>query len=276
MVEDIGKVISNGFETYTKNLNLSIPFILNILVTGIIAVILFIVGISYIFGPAIPSLERLTSPEEMMSVLLPVVMQNIYTIVFTVILFILLGVFVQSFFTAGAIGMAKQATETGSSSLSTMIESGKENVINLFLAEIMVGLLILAGIVFVVPGILNTSTRLMLIGGLLLWILYILIINIVLAVYRYALVVDALGPVDGVLAGYRFFTKHKMEVFLMVLFLFAIAVAMFIINLIMGFIPIIGLIWPLINLILSLLVVPALTTVWWVRLYTSGTLTETP
>jgi len=46
MVEDIGKIISNGFETYTKNLNLSIPFVLNVVITGLLLVIIVILTAS--------------------------------------------------------------------------------------------------------------------------------------------------------------------------------------------------------------------------------------
>jgi hypothetical protein len=40
MVEDIGKIISNGFETYTKNLNLGVPFVLNVIIMGLAFIIL--------------------------------------------------------------------------------------------------------------------------------------------------------------------------------------------------------------------------------------------
>jgi hypothetical protein len=40
MVEDLGKIISNGFETYTKNLNLGIPFALNVIITSLLAFII--------------------------------------------------------------------------------------------------------------------------------------------------------------------------------------------------------------------------------------------
>ena len=65
------------------------------------------------------------------------------------------GVFVQSFFTAGAIGMAKKASETGDTVLSDMIASGSKNIFRLFLTVLLIGLLMLGGIVFIVPGALD-------------------------------------------------------------------------------------------------------------------------
>ena len=44
MVEDTGKIISNGFETYKKNFNISIPFALNFFITMILGVVLFAMG----------------------------------------------------------------------------------------------------------------------------------------------------------------------------------------------------------------------------------------
>src|SRR3989304_2650456 len=140
MVEETGKIISNGFETYKKNFNISIPFALNFFITMILGVVLFAMGFIYIFGSSLTSLENVSSPEQLVMVLLPLISQHIAEILAIFLIIVIVISFIQSFFTAGAIGMAKQATETGRSSLSTMAEAGKKNVLNLFLAEILVGL----------------------------------------------------------------------------------------------------------------------------------------
>jgi len=197
-----------------------------------------------------------------------------------VIIGILILVFIASFFTAGAIGMARQATETGRSQLSTMMEAGKKNVVNLFLAEIMVMLLFFAGIVFLVPGIKNmnfsqpsenATAGLLLLAGFLLLLIYLLILSVVLAAVRYALVIESLGPVDGILAGIEFFKKNMFDVILLILVTFAVAFVFAIIDQVMGLIPIINIIWFFISLMISVCILSPIMTIWWVRLYMTRT-----
>lgn len=282
MAEDIRKIISNGLETYTKNLNLGIPFVLNFFITGLLAVIMFGIGFFYIFGSSLSSLKNAASPQAIISIILSIITQHLLEIVILILIIFLIIMFFQSFFVAGAIGMTQQATETGKSELSTMIKVGKKNVVNLYLAEILVGLLYLAGIVFIVPGAMktditqllspaNAGALLLLIGGFLLWVIYTVILSLVLAVFPYALVIDALGPVDGILTGFRFFNKHRFDVFLLWLIIGVIVIVLMIIGQVMGFIPVINLIWPFINMFISIFVIPPLTTLWWVRLYMTRT-----
>jgi hypothetical protein len=282
MVEDIGKIISNGFETYTKNLNLGIPFALNVIITGLLAVIVLGLGFSYIFGSSLSSLENATDILYILSIIIPLIMTHLAQIIILLIAFFLISLAIQSFFNAGAIGMAQQATETGKTGPTAMVEAGKKNVVNLFLAEVLVGLLSLAGIVFIVPGALKfdinqllfpekNGAPLLLIAGIFLWVLYVVILNLVLAVFRYALVVDNLEPIDGIVTGFNFFKKNKSEVFVLWLILGIIIVALTIIGELMGFSPVMNFIWPLVNVFISVFVVAPLTTVFWVRLYMTRT-----
>ena len=282
MAEEIGKLMRNGYETYTKNLNLSIPLVLNFFITIILAVILAAFGFLYILGSSLSSLENVSSPEQLASIILPLINQHVFEIVAIFLIIVVVISFIQSYFTAGAIGMAKQATETGKSELSTMALAGNKNVINLFLAEILVGLLSLAGIVFMVPGAMkvditelfspkNTEAGMLLLAGFLIWVLYLMIINLLLIVYRYALVIESLGPIEAITAGFRFFNQHKSDVFILWLVIGAIIIAFAIIGEVMGLIPIINIIWAIVNMIVSIFVIPPLTTVWWVRLYMTRT-----
>lgn len=283
MVEEIGRLIRNGFETYTKNLNLSVPLVLNFFITIILGVILVAIGSLYILGSSLTSIENVsTSPQKLVPIILPLITQHIFTIAAIILIIVVIISFVQSFFTAGAIGMAKQATETGKSELSTMADAGKKNVINLFLAEILIGLLSLAGIVFMIPGAMkvditellssrNTEAAMLLLAGFLLWILYLFIINLLLVVYRYALVVEGLDPIEGITAGVKFFNQHKSDVFILWLFIGVIIIVFAIIGEILGQIPIFSIIWAIVNMIISIFVIPPLTIVWWVRLYMTRT-----
>lgn len=286
MVEDTGKIISNGIETYTNNLNLCIPIVMNAFVTGLLAVFVLGFGFLYIFGSSLSSslssLENAASPQEAVLTILPLVTQHLPEIVVLFLIYFAVASFFQSFFVAGAIGMTQKATETGKSDLSTMIEAGKKNVVALYLAEILVGLLSLAGIVFIVPGAMNTDITqilspekadaiLLLIGGFILWIIYVVILNLVLAVFTYAIVIDNLGPIDGILTGFRFFNNHKSDVFMLWVVIGVIVIVFSIFGELIGQIPVISFIWSFINMFVSIFVIPPLTILWWVRLYMDRT-----
>jgi hypothetical protein len=279
MAEDIGKIISNGIETYTKNINLCVPFILNILLLGLAALIITVIGFLTILG-SYSFKEYNNNPEALALAMISTLSQHVYEIGALVIIGLLILVFIASFFTSGAIGMAREATETGRSQLSTMMEAGKKNVVNMFLAEIMVMLLIFAGIVFLVPGIKsmdfsqpseNAGAGLLLLVGFLLLVIYLLIISVVLSAFGYALVIESLGPVEGILAGIDFFKKNMFDVVLIILVTFAVSFVFAIIDQIMNLIPIINVIWIFISLIISLCILAPITTVWWVRLYMTRT-----
>ncbi len=281
-MEDIGKIISNGFETYTKNLTLAVPFALNAIITGILAITVFGLGFFYLFGSSLSALGSASTPQAAAAILLPIITRHFYEIVILVIIYFLVFLFFQSFFMAGAIGMAQKATETGKSDLAIMIETGKKNVINLYLAEVLVGLLALAGIVFIVPGAMrinldqllsgnNTDAILLLAGGAFLWAIYIAILSLLLAVFSYALVIENLGPVDGIAAGFGFFKAHKSEAFLLWVIIGIILFVLMIADAIFGGIPVLNVIWQFASLIINFLIIPPLTTLWWVRLYMTRT-----
>lgn len=282
MVEDISKIINKGFETYTTNLNLSIPFILNVIITGIFAILMFAIGFAYILGSSLSLLQNAASPEQVFSVLGPLLMSHLKEIVVFCILIFLILMLINSFFISGAIAMTYQATGTGKTELSTMTEAGKKNFINMFMADILVTLLTFAGIVFIVPGAMkldlnnlfiqqNAEAGVLFFGGLLVWILYAIILSLVLVVFRYALVVDGLGPTESITTGFRFFNQHKGDVFVLWLIIGIIVAIIAFIDVVLGNIPVLNIIWPFVNLLVNVIVIPPLTTIWWVRLYLTHT-----
>ncbi|MFZ3383429.1 MAG: hypothetical protein WA144_05850 [Candidatus Methanoperedens sp.] len=282
MVEDIGQIISNGFGTYKKNLNISIPFILNFFITILLVVLFAIFVIAGIFGSSLSKIENVKTPEDLISILGPLIAQNIMEIAILFMIFLMLAFFIGAYFISGAIGMAIQATESGKSSLFAMRDAGKKNFVNMFFAEILFGLLSLVGVVFIVPGAMkidisqmstsaNTGAFALLLGGFLLWGAYLVILSILLAVFRYALVADNLGPLESITTGLSFFKKYKSDVFLLFIFVLVVSFVLILIDQIMGQIPVISIIWSFINFIISLIIIPPLTTIWWVRLYMSRT-----
>ncbi len=282
MAEDIGKIISNGFETYSRNLNICIPFVLSFFITILIAFLVTIFGILFILAPSLSGIDKESSPEALASQILPLISQHIIEIGILIMVIFLLVLLIQAYFTSGAIGMAIQATGSGKSGIRDMTEAGKKYFFNMFLAEMLFSLITLAGIVFIVPGGMKidfstvftseyTNDKFLFFGGILLWFIYFLLMSIVLAVFRYALVADNLGPLESITVSLDFFRKNKWDVFKLFLYIMVIIFGFFIIDQILRSIPIVNILWSFINTIISLIVIPPLTTIWWVRLYLTGT-----
>lgn len=281
MVEDIGKIINNGFGTFMKNPIICVPFIMNFFISALVGLIMFSMGFADIFGSSLSNMENIP-PEEAVSILLPLIGQHIMEIVILTGMILFVIFFIQAYFISGAIGMAIQATESGKTGLLEMRKSGKENFFNMFLADIFFSLLSFAGIVFIVPGAVKVDISqmsnpeyagpiILLTAGFFLWMVYLLVLSLMLAIFRYALVSDKLGPLESMGAAYSFFRKNKLDVFLLFLVTFLISVGLIIIDQVMGLIPLVSFIWAFISMFISMFVIPSLTTIWWVRLYLIGT-----
>ncbi|MBW6470179.1 MAG: hypothetical protein K0A90_03035 [Methanosarcinaceae archaeon] len=288
MSQDIGTIINKGFSTWTRNLNISLPFILNFGISGLLALIAFAAFVVIFVMPELSSMGLDPAnilPEQMLSILSSAVGDHIMLIIAGFIIFMILIMFIQSYFIAGAIGMSKIATETGDTYLNDMLSYGNRNVVNLFLINILLALIMLAGIVFIVPGILSMENFNMFLSnpeetaassvlfafGFLAWMLYILVASIVLSIVKYVLVVDDLDPITALETGFRFFIGNKLDILLMWLILISISVFVGIIGEGISLVPIISTIWIFTDIVISIAVIPPLTTIWWTRLYLSRT-----
>lgn len=120
--------------------------------------IILIGGAVLVAIPSLPSLlPHLSKPEgitpELILQLTHQLAQHIGIIIAAVINTVILAMLISAFFTAGAISMAKEATETGKTCMSDMKEYGRRKFISLLFADIIVGLITLVGLVFLIPGI---------------------------------------------------------------------------------------------------------------------------
>jgi hypothetical protein len=230
MYEDFGTIVNRGLNSWTRNLNICIPFVLSfileivlyVLFFGVIGLLVYTSNSGSIIDPS-----NISEPE-ILSMMWKAITENVLMFAILGIVFFLIGIFVQSFFTAGAIGMAKKASETGDTVLSDMITSGSKNMFRLFLTVLLISLLILGGIIFLVPGALSAGDLSLLIEnpkasiqgvsllfiGLILWSLYVIILSIVLSLTSYALVIDELDPLEAISASFHFFMQNKLDVFL--------------------------------------------------------------
>lgn len=279
MVEDIGSVIRRGFDTWKENLCICLPFVFSSILTSILAII--IMGGAIL--ASIPSLvPYLTKPDEItpdvISQLQPQIIQSMGIIIIAFIVTVILCGLIDAFFRAGAIGMAKEATETGRTSLYHMIEYGKRKFISLFFTDFIIGLISLGGIVFLIPGILYILPKLRALSelppekavmalalfglGFLVMIVYLLLISIIFALPRYSVVIDDVGAIEGIKNGFAAFMHNKVAVFLLWLIVLVITT----IVMPLGAIPRIG---GIISVILSVIIIQPLTVIWWSRLYLS-------
>jgi len=281
MVEDIGSVIKKGFNTWKANLCISLPFLFSSIITAIVALI--IIGSALLAAvPSLPSLvPHLSQPDkitpELILPLMSQLIQSIGLILAAIIIAVILGVLISAFFNAGAIGMAKEATETGRTSLSDMKEYGKRKFISLLFADIIVGLIALIGFVFLIPGIVyslpiittssepapNAILLAMIMVGIICMTVYTLIVTILFALARYSVVIDDLGAVEGVTKGFNIFREHKLDVFL--LWLVALVIGI-VVSIILSLIPYIG---QFLNVAVSVIVIQPLIVIWWSRFYLS-------
>lgn len=281
MYEDIGTLIRKGFETWRHNLNLAVPFVLMIVAIMLLAVVM----VSLAFYPLITASPDVLStagdvedPEQLMELLSSVT--NVGLMAAVVLLGILAMFLASSFFTAGAIGMAREATDKGRTSIKEMWASGRRHYLNLFAAEVVMMVVVIAGVLVLslpflsdLMGILEANEPEF--GPIILWILLIavygLLVSIVLAVVPYALVVSGLGPIAAIRSGIGFVSSNKMDVFLIWLVVIAVSMAVQFLGVPFSGSQTASGIFSMLNGILSVLVISPLTTVWWTRLYMTRT-----
>ena len=282
MYEDFGTILNRGFKTWVRNLNICIPFVLSFFGNFILSVFFFaLIGVLFLADSANMIDPTTLSNEELYSLLWNGFTNNIGSSIVLILAFSLIGLFIQAFFTSGAIGMAKKASETGDTVFSDIFNSGSKNAFRMFLTNLMLALISLAGIVFIVPGALTIGDLSSLIEnpqmpvegmgvlgiGILIWTIYLLAINIVFSTATYALVIDELDPLDALKTGYNFFKENKLDVF----FIWIITLGLTLVNSLIG--EALGNQSVLISGITSfvpMFILSPLTAILWTRLYLVG------
>jgi len=322
MVE-IGKVLGEGFDIWKRNLNICLPFVFSTLLSFIFVIFTFgaalLVATPSLFRlleklpqepqfpqahtPTPPTPPKPPIPPEVASQIISEFARNWVILLVACIISAIILLFINAYFVAGAIGMAKEAHLKGKTNLSDMIHYGSKKFLSLLGADILVGLIALLGLIFLIPSIvfilpylpyitpstdavpreLMLTFLALLLIGIVLFAIYALIISIIFALTRYAVVIEDLRAVEGVKTAFKRFLEHKLDVFLMWLIVtiigggISIAANFFgnLINLLSG-VPV----GSLIGIIVSLVVVQPLTVVWWSGFYlrlmpTTQTTTQT-
>ena len=200
MSEDLSDVVRNGFDTYRHNLKISIPFLLYLLL--VISAMLVTIAILLHDGGF--------ESEELMP---------LWFLVF------LLAILLVSIFWAGTVGMAKEATLGGKTSLSTMHTEGKKHYLGVLLAEMGLFVIFMIGAFTILIPLAAMGEAA---GSLVVFLFFILLFLFILFavalgyVVPVSIVVDDLGAGGGIKRGFRFISSNKRDVILiLVLFLVA-------------------------------------------------------
>jgi hypothetical protein len=286
-MEEIGELIGKGFGTWKDNLNLCLPFLLNFLVSMLVFIpflAAFAVGFVPLTGLNATSLNATSANnvQEMQDMIEQTLdgmgMQQIALALLLFLAMMMLLSLVSAFFTAGAIGMARQALETRRSDASSMWSAGKKHFKNLFFATILMGLMTLAGLVLLLPGVFLLPHTLPpdpvalgpILVGIILFILYLLILSLMLALAPYALVLESLGAISAIRASMDFFKYNRFDV--LVLWLVVLALSLVLQMISTAFSASEASAYPSLSLLtglVSMLVLSPLSNLWWTRLYMS-------
>jgi hypothetical protein len=282
-MEEMGEMIGKGFGVWRSNLNLCIPFLLSAFVTTLLA-LPFLAAFFMTLLPLDRMDVAMLQDEEDMQELL-VQMQDSLAGLETEKMLMLAALFlalvvllslINAFFAAGAIGMARQAMDEGKANTRAMWSYGRGYFWNLFLATLLIGLINLAGLIFLLPALIAAPMPLpadpqsmgALVAGSLLLILYVLALSVILTAAPYALVLEGLGPVQAVLAAMKFFRYNKFDVVILWLVVAALSLSL---EMISGAVSTgetaAGQALSLATGMASLLVVAPLSNLWWTRLY---------
>ena len=285
MSENLETIITKGFYSWTRNLNICIPLLTNYVVQLTVMFFAAIAAMLLFFGQNLSGMASMEE-DEIFDLMSFSIMENLTGAIIIALLVFLILFLLDAYFFAGAVGMSQSATAKGDASIADMFNAGSSNFINIFLANFLIMLVKIAGIIFVVPGAILTrnymevleSTQftsgiLLLLMGIVIWIIYLLILNVVLAIVLYSIVIEKTGAMDGIMRGYSFFMDNKLSVFALWLVIIGVSTAVAVIFFFAGeVIALIGsdglnMIWSLGSQVLILVTVQPLLMIWWTRLY---------
>jgi hypothetical protein len=286
MTETLEKIIGNGFSSWMGNLNICMPLVISYLIQLLLMFFTVVIGMIILIGEDLSKQMVSMTDEQIIEFISSVVTEKPIIVILLIGLFFIITMLVDSYFRAGAIGMCKNATICGDTTIEDMFNTANKSFIHIFMANLFIVLMILAGIIFIVPGVLLLqgnvelieTTQLgagimLLIIGLIIWFLYGFIIQMVFSVVLYAIVLEETGALEGVYRGYDFFMKNKLNVVLIWLFTNIISISVaFIFYFFSNIISLAGnaglnIAWSFSNQLIILVTIQPLILIWWTRLY---------
>lgn len=285
-MESINELIGRGFSLWRDNLNLCIPHLLGFffslmaLFAGLMAVIFSgLLPLEGLNETALQEMQYVEDMEEMQIFwdqmgehLAGLQSSEILQMASAILAIFVLIALVDAFFAAGAVGMARQALETGRSSASAMWSAGRRHFLGMFAAELLMTFIILMGILLLLPLLAAGLEKLGLLAVALalIAIFYALALTIILSTLPYALVLEDLPPLRALRASIDFFRYNKFDVAVLWLVVVALSLGLQMVSgAISGGQPGQGQPLSAITGMISLLVLAPLSNLWWTRLYMS-------
>ena len=285
-MESINELIGRGFSLWRDNLNLCIPHLLGFffslmaLFAGLMAVIFSgLLPLEELNETALQEMQYVEDMEEMQMLwgqmgehLAGLQSSEILQMASAILAIFILIALVEAFFAAGAIGMSRQALEKGRSSTSAIWQAGRRHFLSLFLAELLMTLIILMGMLLLLPLLAAglEGLGLLAVALALIAIFYALALTIILSTMPYALVLEHLGPLRALRASIDFFRYNKFDVAVLWLVVVALSLGL---QMVGGAIsdgqPGQGQPLSAITGMITLLVLAPLSNLWWTRLYMS-------
>jgi len=285
-MESINELLGRGFSLWRDNLNLCLPHLLGFffslmaLFAGMMAIIFSgIMPLEDFNETALQEMQYVEDMEEMQMLwgqmgehLAGMEGSEILQIASAILAIFFLIALVEAFFAAGAIGMSRQALEKGRSSTSAIWQAGRRHFLSLFLAELLMTLIILMGILLLLPLLAAglEGLGLMAVALALIAIFYALALTIILSTMPYALVLEDLSPLRALRASIDFFRYNKFDVAVLWLVVVALSLGLQMVGgAISGGQPGQGQPLSAITGMIILLVLAPLSNLWWTRLYMS-------
>jgi len=150
----------------------------------------------------------------------------ILEILFLFLFLIFILMITESFFIAGAVGMAKTVIETGRTSLSDMLHYGGEKILDLFIARFILSIFtFVLTIVFIGISVLITSLILHMVGVSILRFadsllgIILLIVSLLFITLPFTIVISNIGPINALKASYKFSMDNKLPVVILFVFI---------------------------------------------------------
>jgi len=270
MAKSIEDIVREGYDIWRRNMLIGLPFISSLLLeilTGAFALILtgiILASLNIFFNNVLIIIAFL-----FLSLCLVVILLNI----------------IKSFFIAGAVGMSKEAIETGRTSFGDMMKYGKRKFLELFIANMLIFALSLLGGIILIPSIIafklnmfNLALSLILVSSLLFG-LYLICLNVVMILVPFSIVIRDIGGIDGLQDSYSVVMRNKLSVILLLFVSYGLTWAAEMLSNAMfsffGIIPILGAIISLGFLIFYALflagIITPIITIWWTLLYIDRT-----
>ncbi len=286
--EGISTLFMRGYTTWRENLNICTPFILMYL-TRLFYTIIVLAGVAFVIGvdilntinESMSELATIKDPQAQLTMLETITeLITPFAGVFIVagIVLVFGWAFINAVFKSGAYAMIHRALQHNVAGIADMTESIRVNALNMYIADILKTLFIMAGIVLIVPGgvllqLAETSTIVGVIGGILFfmgiiaWGVAMIFISFALVEMDFILVAERLNPFDAMKKSYRFFMANRMDVFIMWLALMTIGMVYSTIMNVFSAIPVVGAIAYIIDMLIATLFISPLFSIWWMRLY---------